>query len=297
MEDDLEDQRLLAEALIEIEENRQWCNWSTASVLHVDLLADALDSLRRDCFDAILLNLTLPDSPMLLDSFHRVNACARTAPIIVLADLEDQNLANRLLREGAQDVLQKSELDCAVLARSLRYAVERQLRATMLGSSPLADSLTGVLSAPGFYTIATHSFELARLTRFPLQMASVEISERSNDAVEAREDREARELLLLRAAETLAAAFHPPALIGRLGRSRFGVLTGGLTGTTCEALLNRAALAIETAARSDGGPSVTVRFSVTPVDSGASLEELLGELAGEFAHATHRRAKTVMLAD
>ncbi len=138
--------------------------------------------------------------------------------------MEDQNLANRLLREGAQDVLQKSELECALLARSLRYAVERQLRATMLGSSPLADSLTGVLSAAGFYTIATHSLELSRLTRLPLLMASAEISEPLRDTAE---DREARELLLLRAAETLAAAFQPPALIGRLGRSRFGLLTAG----------------------------------------------------------------------
>ena len=225
VEDDLEDQRLLAEAFIEMEENRQWCNWRTVSVLHVDLLADALDCLRNDWFDAILLNLTLPDSPALLDSFHRVNACARTAPIIVLADLEDQDLANRLLREGAQDVLQKLELECALLARSLRYAVARQLRATMLGYSPLADSLTGVLSAAGFSTIATHSLHLSRLTRLPMLMAYVEISEPLNDTAEGRE---ARELLLLRAAEALAAAFQPPALIGRLGRSRFGFLLCGV---------------------------------------------------------------------
>lgn len=294
VEDDLDDQLLLAEALLEIEDNRQWCNWNSASVLHVGLLADALDSLQHDCFDAILLNLSLPDNPVLLDSFYQVNACARTAPIIVLADVDDENLANRLLREGAQDVLQKSELDCAMLARSLRYAVERQLRTTMLGSSPLTDSLTGILSTAGFYTIATHSFELSRLTRLPLLMASAEISEPLHDTPE---DREARELLLLRAAETLTAAFQPPALIGRLGRSRFGLLTAALTETTLEALLNRAALAIETAARSGGGPSVTVRFSVWPVNPDASLDQLLGEINSGLAHSTHRRAKTVMLAD
>jgi DNA-binding response OmpR family regulator len=294
VEDDLEDEQLLSEALIEIEENRQWCNWRTASVVHVEQLADALDCLRDDWFDAVLLNLTLPDSPVLLDSFRQVKACARAAPIIVLADREDENLANWLIREGAQDVLLKSELECAPLARSLRYAIERQRRATMIESSPFADQRTGALTGPGFFTIASQSIELSRLSRVPLLMASVEISESSEETLE---DREARELLLLRAVEALGAVFKPPALIGRLGRSRFGLMTAGLTETTLEALLNRAVLAIEDSDRSDGRPSATVRFSVAPMDPSVSLEEALGRDGNEFAARTHRRAKTVMLAD
>src|ERR1700686_2289112 len=124
----MEDEQLLSEALSEIEENRQWCNWRTSSIVHVEQLADALDCLRRDWFDVVLLNLSLPDSPALLDSFLEANAYSRGAPIVVLADQEDENLANRLLREGAQDVVLKSELECAPLARSIRYAIERQRR-------------------------------------------------------------------------------------------------------------------------------------------------------------------------
>ena len=123
IEDDLEDEALLCEALIEIEEHRQWCNWRTASIVQVEQLSDALDCLRQDSFDAVLLNLSLPDSPVLLDSFLEVTTCAPGTPIVVLADEEDENLANRLLREGAQDIVLKSELECAPLARSLRYAL------------------------------------------------------------------------------------------------------------------------------------------------------------------------------
>ena len=47
---------------------------------------------------------------------------------MVLADEPDENLANRLLREGAQDVLVKPQIECAPLARSVRYAIERQRR-------------------------------------------------------------------------------------------------------------------------------------------------------------------------
>lgn len=134
VEDDLEDERLLGEAFIEIEENRQWCNWRSASIVRVGQLGDAIECLREACvrhdpFDIVLLNLSLPDSPTLLASFLGIHSWAHGVPIVVLADQADENLAHRLLREGAQDVLVKPELECALLARSIRYAVERQRRA------------------------------------------------------------------------------------------------------------------------------------------------------------------------
>ncbi len=128
VEDSLEDEELLCDALLEIEENRLWSNWQSSSIVPADRLSDALDCLRHDTFDAILLNLSLPDSPALLDSFQDVTAAAEGAPVLVLADEPDENLANRLLRDGAQDVLVKSEIECAPLARAIRYAIERQRR-------------------------------------------------------------------------------------------------------------------------------------------------------------------------
>ena len=128
VEDCLEDEELLCEALLEIEENRLWCNWRASSIAPVDRLSDAIHCLARERFDAILLNLSLPDSPALLDSFLEVSACAGETPILVLADEGDDYLANRLLRDGAQDVLVKSEIECLPLARAIRFAIERQRR-------------------------------------------------------------------------------------------------------------------------------------------------------------------------
>ncbi len=294
VEDDLQDEQLLSEALIEIEENRQWCNWRTSNIVHVEQLADALDCLSRDWFDVVLLNLSLPDSPALLDSFLEASAHARGAPIVVLADQEDEHLANRLLREGAQDVVLKSELECSSLAHSLRYAVERQRRTTHLRALPFVDELTGTLTRQGFLTIAHHYVQLSRHDRKTLLMASVDIA---GVPKKTQDDREARELLLIRAAEALRGVFEAPALLGRVNTCRFGLITVGLSGTTVAALLNRVATGIEDAAASAGRPPATVRYSVAELDSDTSPEELLGEDSDEFAARTHRPVKTVMLAD
>jgi DNA-binding NarL/FixJ family response regulator len=293
VEDDLAAEPLLSEVLIEIDENRQWCNWRTTSVVHVEQLADALDCLRNDCFDVVLLNLSLPDSPVLVDTFHRVNDFARAAAVIVLADEEDANLANLLLREGAQDVLLKFELDGELLARSLRSAIQRQHRITKFGISPFED-ITRALTRRCFLRLGAHYVELSRLTHLPLLLASIEISEIAGGTAKGHE---ARDLLLLRAAEVLGSAFEPPALVGRVDRSRFALLTAGLTETTLDALLNRAALDIENVAREWERPCGTVRFSVAQICQGISLDQMLGQDGSDFAESTHTRAKTAMLAD
>jgi two-component system cell cycle response regulator len=274
IEDDLEDEELLCEALIEIEENRQWCNWRTASVVQVEQLSDALDCLGRDRFDAVLLNLSLPDSPVLLDSFLEVNACAHGTPIVVLADEEDENLANRLLREGAQDVLLKSELECAPLARSLRYAIERQRRTNALPFSTFSDDLTGALTRPGFFTAAQHYRHLSRHSRLNLILSVIEIG---NFHEKTAADRDLRELLLMRTGEVLRTQFPVPAMIGRLDRRRFGLITAGLTDTSVENLLNQAVAQIEDAATSGPRQAATVSFSSAELYPEDNLEELLSD--------------------
>ena len=75
--------------------------------------------------DVILLDLSLPDSQG-FDTFTRVHAQAREVPIVVLTGLDDEELAVRAVREGAQDYLIKAQIDGNLLVRSLCYAVERK---------------------------------------------------------------------------------------------------------------------------------------------------------------------------
>jgi len=289
IEDDLEDEHLLCEALIEIEEKRLWGNWRGASVVYADHLADALDCLRRGPFDAVLLNLSLPDGSAAMETFLETDACAQGAPVIILADEEDENLAHRLIHEGAEDVLLKRELECGLLARSVRYSIERRRRNQASQISPLADSGTGALSCQGFTTVAYHYAELAFSLNLDLHLATLDIQ-----GVPARipEDREACELLLMRVADLLQECMPPPALIGRVGKTRFASILAGQTTEEAEAESARAAARVDELLKSV--PGAATEFSVTRFPDMDRMETLLAE---HSAADLRPLGKPVMLAD
>jgi diguanylate cyclase (GGDEF)-like protein len=76
-------------------------------------------------FDAVLLDLNLPDAAG-LDSVGHLNAVAPEVPIIVLTGTSDQELAVSAVQAGAQDFLVKGKTDAELLARSIRYALQRK---------------------------------------------------------------------------------------------------------------------------------------------------------------------------
>ena len=95
------------------------------SLERADTVSDALKRLGDSRADVILLDLTLPDSDG-IETFRRVFAQAGDLPIIVMTGLTDKQLALQAVREGAQDFLNKGELESDPLARAIRYAIERK---------------------------------------------------------------------------------------------------------------------------------------------------------------------------
>ena len=88
-------------------------------------LKDALDSLHHNYFDIILLDLHLPDSHG-TGTFTSVQQVAPHIPIIILTGLEDEEFGIELVGEGAQDYLVKGQVDNLILARSIKYSIERK---------------------------------------------------------------------------------------------------------------------------------------------------------------------------
>ena len=118
IEDDVAEARLLQEILKSF-------NLTLFSLTHVKRLQEALERLKEDHFDVILLDLTLPDSQgltsleLLVERFPHL-------PIVVLTNTNDDRLAIEAVRQGAQDYLVKRHINIDVLVRSLQYAIERQ---------------------------------------------------------------------------------------------------------------------------------------------------------------------------
>src|SRR5581483_9339455 len=87
-------------------------------------LSEGLRRLSQETFDAVLLDLFLPDSSG-LETLTQVHHNAPHVPIVVMTGLTNRETAVKALRGGAEDFLLKEELDGALVARSIRYALER----------------------------------------------------------------------------------------------------------------------------------------------------------------------------
>jgi signal transduction histidine kinase len=118
VEDNPGDSRLLQEYLKDAGADRY-------QVTHADRLAGGLERLAEANVDAVLLDLSLPDSQG-MDTLVRMREAAKAVPIVVLTGIEDEALGMRLIQAGAQDYLIKGQVSGPLLTRSLQYAVERK---------------------------------------------------------------------------------------------------------------------------------------------------------------------------
>lgn len=94
---------------------------------HAATLAEGLRLLASQPFEAVLLDLRLPDSDI-DETVSGIIPHALNVPIIVLSTLEDPSLAKRALEQGAQDYLWKGDLSPELLYRTIEHAIEQQLR-------------------------------------------------------------------------------------------------------------------------------------------------------------------------
>jgi DNA-binding response OmpR family regulator len=98
---------------------------SDLQVSCVDRLSTGLAALAIKPPAVVLLDLNLPDSHG-AETFRNFLSHASGVPVVVLSGTEDEDLALQAINQGVQDYLVKGAFDGKQLARSLRYAIERQ---------------------------------------------------------------------------------------------------------------------------------------------------------------------------
>ena len=93
-------------------------------ITHVDTLAKAVSCSKEQIYDAVLLDLILPDSLVCLNTLTKMmetNTCA----IVVLTGIEDWEFAIGAVKQGAQDYLIKGQVNQELVVRTIRSSIER----------------------------------------------------------------------------------------------------------------------------------------------------------------------------
>lgn len=103
-------------------------------IVHVVDLATATAKLEHECFDAIVLDLGLPDSSG-LDTLERMRPTKGGVPLVILSGCDDTKLRTRATELGADDFVTKDELDEFRLARCIESALARARLESALGDA------------------------------------------------------------------------------------------------------------------------------------------------------------------
>jgi signal transduction histidine kinase/DNA-binding NarL/FixJ family response regulator len=88
-------------------------------------LEKGLNKLSSDSFDAVLLDLNLPDSHG-IETLYRALSQENKPPIIILTGLDDKKTAIKAVKFGAQDYLVKGNFNSNQIIRSILYSIERK---------------------------------------------------------------------------------------------------------------------------------------------------------------------------
>ncbi len=167
IEDDPEDALLLRAMLKEVPTAR-------IDLGHVPRLDAAIELAGGEDFDVALLDLSLPDSRG-LETFIGLHRALPELPIVVLTGIDDHTLAEKAVREGAQDYLVKGQVDGGTLLRSIRYAIVRQrasqyrslLRARERFDTAVSQMTDGIIVTEGDLRISSANRAACLLLNLP----------------------------------------------------------------------------------------------------------------------------------
>jgi Flp pilus assembly CpaE family ATPase len=170
IEDNPGDTRLIRELLKE-------AKGVPTGLLCADRLSTGLELLSKGGVDVVLLDLSLPDSKG-FETFSKVHTRAKELPVIILTGFDDEELAMKAVRDGAQDYMAKGSVNSQSLMRSVRFAVERNrnIAASDTRSRKSPGRILGFLSSKGGAGATTVALNTAAiLAQLPKSVIAIEL--------------------------------------------------------------------------------------------------------------------------
>jgi signal transduction histidine kinase/HPt (histidine-containing phosphotransfer) domain-containing protein/BarA-like signal transduction histidine kinase len=156
-------------------------------------LTDGLLRVRQPGIDVVLLDLGLSEAPG-LETLRYFNQVAPRIPIVVLSDCDNREQMRDAIKFGAEDYLVRGAFTAELLARSIRYAIDRrQARETIAEARDSAlesARLRGEFLANMSHEIRTPLNGIVGMTRLlidtpltPEQREMIDIARQSADAL------------------------------------------------------------------------------------------------------------------
>jgi diguanylate cyclase (GGDEF)-like protein len=255
-------------------------------VTEADTLQAGADHMEREEFDAVLLDLTLPDGNG-ADSLDRISARSSRVPILVLTGDPDDAMATSAMRRGAQDFLVKGQFDATALARAVRHAIERSRWRNYIDHLAHHDSLTRLPNRTLFRDRLSLALEQAHRNRQDLAVLFMDLDrfKTVNDTL----GHTVGDVLLECVAERLKAAVRASDTVARVGGDEFTLLLPDIGGLEHILVVGEKILSAVRAPYLIGPHQVTTSASI-----GASLYPSDGEDAEtllKHADAAMYRAK------
>ena len=241
---------------------------SRFSVEAAGSLSTGLKRLSVERYELVLLNLSLPDSKG-IETLHKVRKQAPDVPVIVQGRMTDESVAVDTLKQGAQDYLLKADMNPSLLARSIRYAIERQRLLEEIRNLALIDELTGLSNRRGFTTLAEKQLQVAKRANERMHGIFLDVDELKE--VNDRWGHAEGDRVLQAVAQVLRASFRESDILARVGGDEFCVLARDCGSKKPEILTRRLLATIEERNRREPTPyRISVSLGIVNTDPAES---------------------------
>ena len=202
--------------------------WSSEEfhVIRAKTLGEGLTYLSRERFDAVLLDLSLPDA-FGLPTVRQIHATSPTIPVVVLSGVSDQSLALQAVQQGAQDYLVKGQGHPELLARAVRYAIERKRTEERLTYLAQYDQLTGLVNRSLFRDRLVQAMARSKRLHQPIGLMLLDL-----DRFKAVNDTFGHGIgdeLLKAVSERLKTCVREVDTVARMGGDEFTIILEGVT--------------------------------------------------------------------
>jgi len=198
----------------------------TFTVTLAENIAAALQHIAAVSYQIVLLDLTLPDVSG-LEGLQRIQSAAPALPVVILTQRDDAKLALDAVQNGAQDYLQKNDINASSLTRSIFYAIQRKKFEDTIIRQANFDKLTGLTNRVLFESRLEMAVARSRRNEQGIGVFFLDLNgfKQVNDL----HGHAAGDLVLQETARRLMQSVRPYDTAARFGGDEFALLVEGIS--------------------------------------------------------------------